>query len=506
MKSRLFLCNGAATPPGLPADAVRGTITLNTNGPSANVNLKIEDVARAFKRDLSPRLLDFLEIAAYVYAGDASTARGAGWKDDHTFEPWDRSMHFVIAVRDVAFWQQEKVRELLRTTLAFLSNDEYLFEFVHLADTIGRQMYLDFGTSEEWPFSKVDRVLMFSGGLDSLAGAVETAAAGQNLVLVSHRSVSTLSSRQVDLSERLRKTLKVPMIHIPVWVNKDERLGREYTQRTRSFLFCALGTVIAESVSAAGVRFFENGIVSMNLPVADEVLRSRASRTTHQHALNLLSTLCALVTDRNFIIDNPFLSKTKADVVALIAAHDACSLISCTCSCAHTGHFHSKSQWHCGACSQCIDRRFAIVASGLEEHDPTTDYKTDVFIGARAEGYETNMAVDFARHGIEMHRMGEDEIASRFNPELSRAIRHVANRREAAKALVRIHKQHGAIVAHILMKQLHKYAADILQGTLPPTSMLALVAGQKHIPSAWRRFGDRLAGLLELGIPKRLFD
>lgn len=263
MKSRLFLCNGAVTPPGLLDDPARATLALDTNGPSANINLKIEDVARAFKRTLSPRLLDFLEIAAYVYAGDASTTRGTGWKDAHTIESWDRTMHFVIAVRDVSFWQQDTVRNLLRTTLEFLSSGAYKFEFVRLVDTVGRQQYLDFGESGEWPFSQVDRVLMFSGGLDSLAGAVETAAAGQNLVLVSHRSVSTLSSRQVDLSERLRETLKVPMIHIPVWVNKDERLGREYTQRTRSFLLCALGTVIAESVSAAGVRFFENGIVSM---------------------------------------------------------------------------------------------------------------------------------------------------------------------------------------------------------------------------------------------------
>jgi integrase len=40
---------------------------------------------------------------------------------------------------------------------------------------------------------------MFSGGLDSVAGAVETANTGGHVVLVSHRSVSTASARQKKL-------------------------------------------------------------------------------------------------------------------------------------------------------------------------------------------------------------------------------------------------------------------------------------------------------------------
>ena len=46
---------------------------------------------------------------------------------------------------------------------------------------------------------------MFSGGLDSLAGAVDTAVGGANLVLVSHRPVSTLDSRQKKLFAELQR-------------------------------------------------------------------------------------------------------------------------------------------------------------------------------------------------------------------------------------------------------------------------------------------------------------
>jgi hypothetical protein len=84
---------------------------------------------------------------------------------------------------------------------------------------------------------------MFSGGLDSLAGTVETARAGGRVALVSHRPVSTLSSRQRELFIELQKEFPGRLIHVPVWINKRSGLSREPTQRTRSFLFAALGAV-----------------------------------------------------------------------------------------------------------------------------------------------------------------------------------------------------------------------------------------------------------------------
>jgi hypothetical protein len=66
-----------------------------------------------------------------------------------------------------------------------------------------------------------------------------------------------------------------------VWVHKVCKSAREYTQRTRSFLFWALALAVGKSVNSNGMTFFENGVVSLNLPIADQVLRARASRTTH---------------------------------------------------------------------------------------------------------------------------------------------------------------------------------------------------------------------------------
>src|SRR5258706_8389376 len=117
IKPRLFVCSEANAPLDGPLRENRHVVELNTQGSNPDVHLILEDVAKVAKRDLTPRLVDFLEIAAYVYAADACTDRGGAWSDDDTTEPWDRNFLFVLPVRDLAFWSQESVARLLRDVL-----------------------------------------------------------------------------------------------------------------------------------------------------------------------------------------------------------------------------------------------------------------------------------------------------------------------------------------------------------------------------------------------------
>jgi len=498
---RLFVCSNAA---GTEIDALkdgRHVVELSTNGAKANVNLSIEDLAKKFRNDLKPRLADLLEIAAYVYAADCATPRSGMWANSGATEPWQRDFKFVIPVVDVEFWSQAAIEGLLRQILGFLSDDTYSFTFVK-GEPKQRSGYLHFGEDEDWPFYRPERVIMFSGGLDSLAGAVETASQGKTLVLVSHRPVSTQSKRQANLFSTLRAAFpNVQMIHVPVWVNKDESKNREHSQRTRSFLFSALGAVVGASVQADGVRFFENGIVSLNFPVADEVIGARASRTTHPLALKLFADLYQRVLDRPFEVDNPFLFKTKAEVVGLIRDHGQAGLIRESCSCAHQGMFQSKTQWHCGGCSQCIDRRIAILANGMEGDEDSHDYVTDVLLGTRKDGYERNMAVNYARHAMELNQLSAEQIAERFTTELSRAIRPLPDRRKAAEELVAMHQRHAATVHTVISHNIQLHAGSIVDGTIPESSLLSLVAGRQHLVSSWRSFADRIIAILSKGIP-----
>ena len=497
---RLFICSGAQVASDDPLASDRQLVELDSVGSGANVNIRFENVAKVFHKHLSSRLVDLLEIASYVFSADCATGRGTEWTDESSTEPWSRDFAFVIPVRDPIFWNESERKCLLTQILTFLSNDRYSFTFVPLEHDRPNQQYLEFGELDDWTFYNPDRVIMFSGGLDSLAGAVETAKAGANVVLVSHRPVSTLDSRQRKLFSELQKEFPTSVIHIPVWINKSEKFGREPTQRTRSFLYSALGTVVAESIRAGGVRFFENGVVSLNFPVADEAIRSRASRTTHPIALELFKSLYSAVTERDFAVDNPYRFKAKTDVVAILSEYKAAHLIPYTCSCAHS-IFKSKTQWHCGTCSQCIDRRFAITAAGLLPYDSETDYVSDVFTGVRKDGPEKNMAVDYARHGIELYRLSESELASVFNAEISRAIRYEPKRGEAAEKIIGMHKRHGEVVTRVLQGKISEQAAKVVAGEIDASSLLALVIGGKHLEPLWKRYCGRIGDVLTKGLP-----
>lgn len=307
-----FRCN-------LPARRLRKSESapeaLSTFGPSRNVEVRLDDIAKVFQQHLDGRTADALDIAAFVYAADSAVSRErATGGNNALIEPWGRTFSLEIGVRDPDFWKAADVTQNLVRVLSLLSDDFYSFRFEKLAGDRARQDYLNLGDSEDWPFKDPDRVLMFSGGLDSLAGAAERAAVGEKLVLVSHRSVPKVDTRQGRLFRMLREIYpQSQMLRVPVWIHKtgNGRTG-EYTQRTRSFLFWALGLAVGSSVSAGGVSFMENGVVSLNLPVADQVLRARASKTTHPLALKLLQELAGQVLGRPFAVDNPYILLTVA--------------------------------------------------------------------------------------------------------------------------------------------------------------------------------------------------
>jgi hypothetical protein len=117
---RLFLCGGAKLTGKDGRGVKRSPVYLSPHGADQNVNIRIEDVAKVFAKHLSPRLVDLLEIAAYAFTADAATRRGEGWEERKSKESWDRSIHFVIAVREPDFWGSPAVVHLLRDILLFL--------------------------------------------------------------------------------------------------------------------------------------------------------------------------------------------------------------------------------------------------------------------------------------------------------------------------------------------------------------------------------------------------
>src|SRR5262249_15221652 len=148
----------------------------------------------------------------------------------------------------------------LTATLSFLSEDEYDFEFVPLKEEEPLQGFFRFPAAPGG--AAAEEVLMFSGGLDSLGGAVQEAAVDRRtVVLVHHRPTQKLARRQARLLGLLGEHAGAAApVYFPVRVNKKKRLGREPTQRTRSFLYAALGATVAALLGLSRLRFYENGV------------------------------------------------------------------------------------------------------------------------------------------------------------------------------------------------------------------------------------------------------
>jgi hypothetical protein len=82
------------------------------------------------------------------------------------------------------------------------------------------------------------------------------------------------------------------------------------------------------------------------------------------------------------------------------------------------------AQTHCGVCSQCVDRRFGVLAAGLEAHDPDTLYKLDLLMDPLPPGEARTMVEAFVRTASEIERMDDVAFFARFG-ELSRAVRFI---------------------------------------------------------------------------------
>ncbi|AMX70957.1 hypothetical protein [Leptospira borgpetersenii] len=74
--------------------------------PNVSINLPsfIEKVIH-----IPDRLLDLLELAAYIFASDRMISRGT--LDAVEYHSWSRDIHLKIKVRDFNFWSQLEVKE-----------------------------------------------------------------------------------------------------------------------------------------------------------------------------------------------------------------------------------------------------------------------------------------------------------------------------------------------------------------------------------------------------------
>ena len=336
------------------------------------------DVYYANLENMSDRLVDFIEIATIVYLADQHVVRCQGHVDEHGWL-WHRRINLIIGVRDVAFWQRSDVGGTLSRLLRFLSDDSFTFRFTPITGGApAQQQYLHFKDASQNDNPR--RVMLFSGGLDSLGGAVQSLLVeGKRTVLVRHETFSNHKSQFSTLEHELFERSEKRAFFFTVRTRSNRKDKKEYTQRCRSFLYFAMGATIAHLMGLHEVDFYENGPISINLAMNPQVVGGRATRTTHPQTLFFFQKLFRLISeDASFLVLNPFWNKTKSEIVRSIVNAGAGDLIQYTMSCAHTW-MQNNTKLHCGVCSQCIDRRVSLIAADAQHLDKKDGYLVDFF-------------------------------------------------------------------------------------------------------------------------------
>ena len=492
MKQHMIEC-------GVNAPSSEGAIAMNVHGPSKNVNLRIDYISRTMLANLPDLLIDLLEIASYVYCADQRLERGTDQLSKFG-ENWRRSLKFSIPVRELSVWQNQEVQDALIDTLGFLSDDAYLFEFWQAKAPIQpKERYFHDLIDPEYEH---DGVALFSGGVDSFAGAVtDLVANGRSLTLVGHYSSTKVRKVQETLiAELKRKGHHRRLSFIPVWVSNENVTAREYTQRTRSFLFACLGLVVARMSGKDTFSFYENGVVSINLPLAGDVIGGRATRTTHPKVLRGLEGLFSLLLDRQIRIQTPLQWLTKKEVTQLIEAGGMVDLLSKTVSCTRPRKW-TEHQKHCGLCSQCIDRRFGVLAAELGAHEPSDLYMNDLLLANRDDGDELRMVLAYVALFKKVSSTSKERFLVDFS-EIVSAVGHFPDlpASVAGDRLFGLFQRHARAVEDVISSAIAEHSVALYRNEVPAASLLAAcyskgvveLAPPSNYDSQAKAFMDRL--------------
>ncbi len=499
MTRALIRCDGATASSRLVSEVWDQQIVINHQGPRQDLNLRIENISHAVLRNVDDQASDFVRIAAYVYAADQSLRRG-GLRDIYG-KRWTREIAFAIPVLDAAFWSQNEVCEHLSDVLLFMTGDTCRFEFTQARPgTI--QLILEFDPKAPL-YDHPDSVILFSGGADSLCAVVELVKSqNRRPILVSHRSTPRHDALQSKLVLLLRERFPDWVFpHISVWIHRMGTEANEITQRSRSFLFLTLGTVVAAQLGLEEVFIPDNGVVSLNLPKTPQVAGTLASRSTHPKSIQRFQELSDLVFHNRVRVTNPLLLLTRSETMSILLHHGCPELLQETVSCAKA-RGRSRATPHCGVCSQCVDRRFGSLAAGLEEHDLVEKYGVDVFLDSLEEGDPRTQAESHIRFAIEIHGSSEDDLFARYGELYDCILPDDPNPDTTARDLLALLRRHADQVLGVIESYVQRYAMSFLKGELPAACLLRLVMAGEHLRSPRSVYMEQISGVLTQALPK----
>lgn len=287
----------------------------------------------------SVRAWDLLSIALAVYGADRFIVRRT------SSDGWTRIIALDVEVVDPDPWSAQAAQ--FADALRFLSGDIWYLRF-----RAGGQHPPQFAPRS----TDRDCVSLFSGGLDSLIGAMDLMSDGRRAILVSQAS-----PKEGKIQRYLASQIGMEQHRFEGRVTERFASPYEPSSRTRSLVFFAFGALAAAGLG--GELFVpENGLISINPPLTRRRIGSLSTRTTHAHFVDSLQAIFNCV-DLGVSMVNRYAFMTKGEMLAQCAnpfiAHIAADSYSCG-----KGKRLNK---HCGRCVPCLIRRAAFFKAGISD-------------------------------------------------------------------------------------------------------------------------------------------
>jgi len=281
-----------------------------------------------------------------------------------------RHITIEIPVRNIERW--DSVSTQLSTLISFLSGDDFQSSFYPKEEEVD---------APDDPIAdqdiQADKVVLFSGGLDSGAAAAEYFQLGPPVIYVT-KYVTGISEVHHLLSDIKNAYGKQDLVHHAAFYISPRgsvtEHTKENTRRTRTFLYASLALVTARAFGIDEVCICENGPLAINIQLNRAM---EPTRHTHSDFLMGMESLAESVFGKKINFQNPYELTTKGAMTRIFKKHPDLALR--TNSCWYRQFSGKGSQYgkgHCGYCLPCLIRLVSLKTSKIPI--PTGHFDVDI--------------------------------------------------------------------------------------------------------------------------------
>lgn len=308
-------------------------------------------------KDLVPKaLFELLIMSGIIYSVDRTVSRKR-----FSINGLTREMTINLPTSNLTLWNP--LTKSLEELLSFTTGDIWSVKF-----SLSNNYELPSAPLPE-KCKEVSAVSLFSGGMDSLIGAIDLAQIESGKIFLASHYDSTMGGPKGD-QDKVFKMLneyypeKFIRFKKAVRIQPQKHKYSELSSRSRSLMFFAIAAIVAEALGT-DIVIPENGSVSLNYPLSDSRRSACSTRTTHPLIVNQFNDLL-LALGVKTRAHNPYEFQTKGEMVQ--GCKDLSTLMkivpqsnSCGKRSQHQFMLDNHFASHCGRCMPCMYRRASLL-------------------------------------------------------------------------------------------------------------------------------------------------